>query len=159
MLRAAPASWFSWNFVLSQDGEPVAEINLAWLREAGQLSVGAESYRVYREGVMSGAFVLEKDGVQLARAEKPSAMFRSFNVHCNGKAYTLEAESAFRRKFVLRDGADSVGSIYPEGAFTRRCTVDLPRDIPIPVAAFILWLVIILWKRDSDAGAAAAATG
>src|SRR5215471_21693467 len=100
MLRASPVGWFSWNFVLSEDGERVAEIDLAWLREAGQLSVGHDSYRVYREGIMSGAFILEKDGVQLARAEKPSAMFRSFNLHCNGNAYTLEAESAFRRKFV-----------------------------------------------------------
>jgi hypothetical protein len=159
MLRASPIGWFSWNFILSEDGERLAEINLAWLREAGQLSVGEESYRVYREGIMSGAFVLEKDGVRLARAEKPSALYRSFNVAYDGKYYMLEAESAFRRKFVLKDGSEHVGSIYPEGALTRKCIVDLPEGIPLAVRTFIVWLVIILWKRESDAGAAAAAAG
>ena len=157
MLRASPVGWFSWNFVLSDDGQRLAEINLAWLREAGQLSVGEDSYRVYREGVMSGSFVLEKDGVRLASAEKPSVLYRSFNIAFGGKVYTLEAESAFRRKFVLKNGTERVGSIYPEGAFTRKCIVDLPEQFPVPVSAFTLWLVIILWKRESDASAAAAA--
>jgi hypothetical protein len=158
MLRASPIGWFSWNFILSEDGERLAEINLAWLREAGQLSVGEESYRVYREGIMSGIFVLEKNGVILARADKPSALYRSFNVYCGDKAYTLEAESAFRRKFVLNCGGEPVGSIYPEGALTRKCIVDLPESIPLAVRTFIVWLVIILWKRESDS-AAVAATG
>jgi hypothetical protein len=158
MLRASPVGWFSWNFILSEDGERLAEINLAWLREAGQLSVGEESYRVYREGIMSGAFVLEKDGTKLARAEKPSALYRSFNVYCGDKVYILEAESAFRRKFVLNSGGERVGSIYPEGTLTRKCIVDLPEGIPLAVRTFIVWLVIILWKRESDS-AAVAATG
>jgi hypothetical protein len=156
MLRASPVGWFSWNFILTEDGERLAEINLAWLREAGQLSVGEESYRVYREGIMSGIFVLEKNGVILARADKPSALYRSFNVYCGDKVYILEAESAFRRKFVLSCGGDRVGSIYPEGALTRKCIVDLPEGIPLAVRTFIVWLVIILWKRESDAGAVAA---
>jgi len=157
MLRATPVSWFSWNFLVSDGDNPVAEINLAWLREAGQLSVGETSYRVYREGVMSGAFILEKDGVRLARAEKPSAVFRSFVVDYNGRSFTLEAESALRRKFVLKDGEGLVGSIFPEGTFTRKCIVDLPPDIPLAVRVFMIWLVIILWKRESDGSAAAAA--
>jgi hypothetical protein len=158
MLRASPAGWFSWNFILTEDGERLAEINLAWLREAGQLSVGEESYRVYREGIMSGTFVLEENGVILARADKPSALYRSFNVYCGDKVYVLEAESAFRRKFVLNCGGERVGSIYPEGALTRKCVVDLPEGIPLAVRTFIVWLVIILWKRESDS-AAVAATG
>jgi hypothetical protein len=158
MLRASPVGWFSWNFILTEAGERLAEINLAWLREAGQLSVGEESYRVYREGIMSGAFVLEKDGERLARAEKPSAVYRSFNVYFGDKVYVLEAESAFRRKFVLNCGGEPVGSIYPEGALTRKCVVDLPESIPLAVRTFIVWLVIILWKRESDS-AAVAATG
>src|SRR5262244_1926475 len=159
MLRATPVSWFSWNFLVSDEGAPVAEINLAWLREAGQLSVGEESYRVYREGVMSGAFILEKDGTRLAKAQKPSAVFRSFAVDYNGRRFTLEAESAFRRKFVLKDGEERIGSIFPEGALTRKCIVDLPANIPLAVRVFMIWLVIILWKRESDGAAAAAAAG
>jgi hypothetical protein len=31
--------------------------------------------------------------------------------------------------------------------WTRRAAADLPPDWPVPIKAFIIWLVIILWKR------------
>lgn len=52
----------------------------------------------------------------------------------------------------MLDGADEVGSIAPERVFTRRATVELPCDMPAAVKMFIVWLVIIMWKRDADAG-------
>src|SRR5262249_2502928 len=141
MLQATPRGWFSWNFVVSSGEEEVADIRLAMLREAGELVVQGEAYRVYREGIMSGAFVLQKNGLELARAEKASAFHRSFEVFYNGRSYTLGAESAFRRKFVLRDNSEIVGSVYPVNAFTRKCAVDLPERIPLPVQVFMVWLV------------------
>jgi len=157
MLQATPRGWFSWNFVVSEGEEEVADIRLAMLREAGELVVRDMSYRVNREGIMSGAFVLLDGSMELARAEKPSAFQRSFQVSHAGKSYALAAESAFRRKFVLRESGRPVGSVYPLNAFTRRCVVDLPDEISLPVRVFMVWLVIILWKRDSDSAAAVAA--
>jgi hypothetical protein len=107
---------------------------------------------------MSGAFVLLESERELARAEKPSAFHRSFEVSQNGKSYTLGAESAFRRKFVLKENGQLVGAVHPFSAFSRKCVVDLPNEIPLPVRVFMVWLVIILWKRDSDS-AAVVATG
>jgi hypothetical protein len=157
MLQATPRGWFSWNFVVSEGGKEIADIRLAMLREAGELVVQDNTYRVNREGIMSGAFLLQ-DGVrELARAEKPSAFHRSFEVSHDGRRYTLGAESAFRRKFVLRENSQAVGSVYPANAFTRKCVVDLPTGIALPVRVFMVWLVIILWKRDSDSAATVAA--
>lgn len=34
-----PNGWFSWGFTAFDDGTPVARINLAWLREGGELEV------------------------------------------------------------------------------------------------------------------------
>jgi hypothetical protein len=158
MLQATPCGWFSWNFVVSDGEKPVADIRLAVLREAGELVVEGLTYRVNREGIMSGAFVLQKSDRELARAEKPSAFQRSFLVTQEGRSYTLGAESAFRRKFVLKENGQLVGSVHPFNTFSRRCAVDLPAEIPLPVRVFMVWLVIILWKRDSD-GAAVVATG
>jgi hypothetical protein len=157
MLQAAPRGWFSWNFVVSDGEDQIADIRLAMLREAGELVVQNKSYRVNREGIMSGAFVLQQDDVELARAEKPSAFHRSFEIGHGGRRYTLGAESAFRRKFVLKENGHSAGSVYPVNAFTRKCAVDLPSDIPLPVRVFMVWLVIILWKRESDSAAVVAA--
>jgi hypothetical protein len=36
---------------------------------------------------------------------------------------------------------------------TRDATVDLPPDWPLAVTTFVIWLAIILWKRDADSGA------
>ena len=77
-----------------------------WWREKGLLTVHGIDYMVYREGLTSGAFILELDGTVLARAEKPSAFHRAFLIEHAGKQYTLRAKSAFRRAFLLLDGSE-----------------------------------------------------
>ena len=34
---------------------------------------------------------------------------------------------------------------------TRRALVDLPPDLPLPVRVFVIWLTVILWKRQAEA--------
>lgn len=154
MLRAVPKSWFSSEYRVLENNATVAIIDLSWWREAGELTVGGSTYRVYREGLMSGPFVLESGGAIIARAEKPRAFYRSFLVEHDEKEYTLEAESALYRKFVLSEGGERIGSVYPEHALTRKAVVDFPEEIPLAVRIFMFWLVMILWKRASDAAAA-----
>jgi hypothetical protein len=76
-------------------------------------------------------------------------------IRAGGREYTLRKPSIWRRTFVLMEGDRQIGSIAPDSAWTRRATVDLPADWPMPLKAFVIWLVIILWKRDSDSAAAA----
>jgi len=153
MLKLVPKSWFSWDFVITDGVSPIADIDVSWWREKGVLTVRGSTYDVYREGLVSGAFLLESSGSLLARAEKPSAFRRAFELEYGKKFYTLQAESAFRRKFVLTEGGREVGWLSPDGVFTRRATADLPEGIPLPVKVFIIWLVVILWKRESGSAA------
>ena len=159
MLKAIPQSWFSWNFSISDGAQSVADLRVSWWREHGQLTVQGQPYRVYRDGFLGvrGAFILESAGVIVARAEKPSALRRCFHIEYAGRQYTLRATSAFRRAFHLLDGTNVIGSLTPEGIFTYRTTVDLPDELPLPVQVFMIWLTVILWQRDEDASAAAAA--
>ena len=153
MLSAVPDGWLSWDFTIFDDQKAIAKIDLAWVREAGELYLDGSSYRFFREGLLSGAFILEQEGRVLARAEKPNALTRSFKVESNDKSYILEAESALQRKFVLRAGGQTIGAVRPEHAFTRKAIIDLPADIALPVKIFMVWLTLILWKRDQDASA------
>ena len=157
MLRAVPKGWFSWDFTIFDGERAIGTIDLAWVREAGELSLDGATYRVYREGLLGGAFILEKDGQVLARADKPSALTRSFTVEYNGTRYTLEAESALRQKFVLSRAGREIGAVRPEHAFTYRAIIDLPEDMALPVKVFVTWLAVILWKRDAEASASASA--
>ena len=153
MLRLIPKHWFSWDFSVLDDRGIVAYIDISWWREKGVLTVQGASHPVFRERQMSGDFILESAGSILARARKPSAFRRCFNVEHGGRHYTVRAQSAFRRTFVVLDGDIGIGSITPDGIFTRRASIDLREDIPLAVRVFIVWLAVILWKRESDASA------
>lgn len=153
MLSAVPRSWWASDYNLLKDSTTVAVIDSSWWRETGELTIKDSTYRVYREGFMSGAFVLESGGSVLARAEKPSAFYRSFLVEHDGRKFTLEAESAFFRKFILSEAGQQIGSVYPLHALTRKAVVDLPEELPLALRVFMFWLVAIQWKRDSDAAA------
>jgi len=109
------------------------------------------TYAVYREGILNGAFVLEADSSVVARAAKPSFFRREFVVDCGRKSYTFRTRSMFGRGFVLFDSSEEVGSITPEGTFTRRMRAEFPKDLALPVGVFLVWLVVILWRRNSQA--------
>lgn len=100
MLKAIPKNWFSWDFTVIEDSTPVAEIAVSWWREKGELTVRGSAYRVYREGPMWGAFVLESGGAILARAEKPSALRRSNGTHFRRgrRFYGRSCSSKVRRR-------------------------------------------------------------
>ena len=149
MLRAEPKSWFSWDYTVYDNGAPVADLDLAWVREAGEVIIEGVACTLYRENLLSGVFILEGGGFPLARAEKPSALFRTFEIAYDGH-YTLQARSAFARTFVLCEGDREIGSIYPDHLFSRKMTVDLPEALPLAVRVFITWLVILMWKRAAQ---------
>jgi hypothetical protein len=147
MLTAVPKSWFSWDFRILDGEQTVAEIDLSIWGEKGSLTVERTSYQVHREAWMRGAFVLQANGAVLARAEKPSAFQRSFDIQHAGKRYRLRAGSVFGRSFVLLDGTRELGSVFLEQLFSRRACVELPAELPLPLRIFILWLVLLLWRR------------
>jgi hypothetical protein len=60
---------------------------------------------------------------------------------------------------VLFDGPSEIGSIAPEGFLTRRAEASFPEELPLAIKVFMIWLVIILWKRNSDSGSASGGSG
>lgn len=147
MLRAEPKGFFSWDFRVYDGGQEIAEISLDWWTESAEVLIAGENCRVYREGLLSGAFNFEVRGVVVARAEKPSAFFRRFLVRSDGREYDLKARSPFTRRFGLYESGRLVGTIEPMGWFTRKAVIALPDDTPSPVQVFMFWLVWIMWRR------------
>jgi hypothetical protein len=155
MLTAVPKRWFSWDFTVSEGDRSIAFIDTSFWRERGVLRVDGVDHQVYRERMLGGDFILETAGAVVARAQKPSAFRRAFAIEHRGRRYTLRATSAVRRRMALFEGDRSIGALSPQGIFTRRVNVDLPPDMPMAVRVFVIWLAVILWKRDADGGAAA----
>jgi hypothetical protein len=154
-MTMAPIRWDSWDYRVMDGDRTLAFLDLSSWRERAEIRIGDLTHRVFRERAMSGDFILDVGGQRLARATKPSIFRDTMIIHAAGREYTLRKPSVWRRAFVVMDGDRQIGSIAPDSAWTRRATADLPADWPMPVKAFVIWLVVILWKRDSDGVAAA----
>jgi hypothetical protein len=152
MLTAKPQSWLNWDFTLARNGEFLANIDLSIWRERGGFTVADTSYRTYREGLFSGAFILEANGAVVARAYKPSAWTRRLIIEFDDVQLELKPLSALRRGFQLKSGARTIGTVVPRGFLSRGIDIDLPDDLPLPLRAFVVWLVVMLWRREANAG-------
>ncbi len=150
MLQVAPTHWYSHDFTVHHASQQVADVDVSSWREEGVLTAEGVRYHVCRESWMSGAFVLQRQGSVIARAEKRSAFRRTYLVRCGDRQYTLRARSAFQRAFVLLDGSRQIGSIEPINAFTNKATADLPGGWPLSMRAFVIWLTMIQWRREQS---------
>jgi len=147
-----PKHLFVWDFVVRDDrGQEIGEVRLSAWRERGSVVAGGLEYRISRERAVGTVFVLEGAGSAMARAEKGSAFRRAFAVVHGGKEYALRARSAWRREMVLFDDGAEIGSVAPERAWGRRARVDLPEGFPLELGLFIIWLSLVLWKRQERA--------
>jgi hypothetical protein len=158
MLSVIPKHWFSWDFVIHDGGgQTVGDVKVEANRERGTVTAGGTPRAVYRQGTFKGPWVLEEDGVVVARAAKPSALKKTLTIEYSGRTYTLKPRSAWGREMVLHEGDREVGSIAPEKMIVRRASVQLPEELPLQVKLFVVWLTMMLWKRSSDAAATSGA--
>lgn len=154
MLKIVPEHWYSWDFRVLEDGNEVARLDRAWVRERGGFELDGDSYEIRRTSTLKGSFVLQRATTIVARAEKASLVRRAFDVQVGAVPYRLEAVSAFRREFrVLRAGVPW-GTIRPVSAFRRTAVADLPDTASLPVRLFFIFLTLVLWKRQQDAAGA-----
>ncbi len=160
LLEFGPTHFFNRrHYSITRNGAPVGEIDCAMLRERATITIGGARYTAAREGFMRGAFYLAAGGRSLASAEKPSVFQRLFTVRCRGRIYTLKPAAAFGRAYALTENEVAIGSIARQGFFGRKFDAELPDDLPLELKAFLIWLVIVLWRRQRRAGAAAATGG
>lgn len=148
MLEAVPKGVFSNDYVLLSSGEALGELDVSVWRERAEFELAGVPHRLYREGMMSGAFVLERAGTVVARAVKPSVFRERFEVDLGGRPFTLRKLSLFSRTFGVFFGEQQVGSISRAGFFTRRALLELPPDWPPAFQLFVFWLALVSWKRN-----------
>jgi len=152
--RAVPRYSFSWDFRIYLGGKLVTTLDMARLRESGHFTLEGTRYKVSRGGFLGGDFLLVQAGRMLASATKASAFRRRFIVHLDSRVLTLEAASAFNRRFRLIERGVVVGGVRPNHIFTRKCSIAFPDNIPAPVKVFLFWLVVLMWHRAAGRAAA-----
>lgn len=157
MLRIEPERWWSEFYRVREDGRYVTKVNIRWTREAGAFQLGSDRFEVGREGWASGKFFVARDGTRIASARKPSAWSRRFEVRAAGRSYELAPRFVLSRTFDLKRAGLAVGSIRPDAWWSRKATAHLPEDLPLEVRVFLVWLVLLMWKRARQSNASSGA--
>jgi hypothetical protein len=153
MLSAFPIGWCSWSFQIEDHVRAVATIDMAWVRERANVRIGDENYKLGRYAFVRGTFELRHDGVRVAKATK-RALVRSFDVEAAGRRFELSAISMFGRTMGLYENGELIGKMAPFGIWSCRANVYFPDDLPLEVRVFLIWLVLILWRRAASSAAA-----
>ena len=161
MFDVAPDGW-SWSrYSVRRDGQVVARLTFRAMREAGDIVVDGERHEVRRERAGGGRWLLRPviegaPGRAVAVAEKPSAWRHRFVVRAPGRSTALHVQrpSALRRTYEVREADRVIGRLRQVSMWRRRISVDLPDDLPPQVQVFVVWLVLLLFRRDDSAAAA-----
>jgi hypothetical protein len=149
MLELQPKRWFSWDFDVRENDIAIAQISISSWRERGEIFVQDTEYKLYRDG-LTGPFVLEADGIVFASALKESAFRSSFVVELADRVLQLRKASILSRSFVLIEDDDEIGHMHAVSAFSRKGRADFPETLPLAVQVFLVWLILIMWRRESD---------
>lgn len=151
MLEAIPTNFFSTNFRLEQENKLVGELDPSIWRCTATMELEDGTYNLYREKFFGGDYLLETKGNVVARATKLSMLHDKFAVQVGSRLIELRKLRWTSRKFGLFHADAQIGTIYPRGLFSKRATIDLPRDWPLANRIFVFWLVFLMWKRESQA--------
>lgn len=152
-------------FRVTRDGSPFGHMEFRALAESGAIVImGDQRLTIRREGAMSGGWLLEEDtpgvGPQVvASAEKPSAWRNGIVLRVAGwPELRLDRASAWKATFELTEADRRLGAIRRTGLWRRRVQAEIPDDVPPPLQLFVLWMAVLLYRRD-DSAAAGAASG
>ena len=152
-LRAEPKSMLSNDFVLFEGDTEIGLLDMKTMTEAATLHLGEETFELGREGMMSGAFFLSRDGAIVVTAEKPSAFRRDFVIVLGDTTLELRKAGVLSSAFELYHGDVRIGGVARDGVMTRKATMELPAGWPRPLQWFVYWLVQLMWNRDAAAAA------
>lgn len=145
-IRAKPTHYFGWCFNLYLAEQLLGTLYMSWYRERGRFVLNGTEYSVSRERLWSGDFLLAAGEQILASASKQRSV-RRFTVRVTDRELTLEAASPFTARFQLVEHGYVVGGVARDHLFSRKCTLDFPEDISVPVQVFLFWLVTLMWRR------------
>ncbi|MBC8290849.1 MAG: hypothetical protein H8E37_11085 [Planctomycetes bacterium] len=154
MLKAVPIGWCSWSFRVEGEAGHCAHIDMAWVRESAEVDIDGQRYRVRKSAAIGGSFELTRDGHVVATASK-RMMVRAFDVRVGERHFELSALSIFGRAFGLFENEQQTGIMSPVSMWGRSAEVHFPDDISRDVQVFLIWLVLILWRRAASSAAAA----
>lgn len=153
MLTITRKGFFSGDLEVRDGIAPVAEINMSSFRERAELRVGMQLYEARRVGWLNAALVLERQGMEVARAEPEGFFRRAFHIRTARAAFTLKPQGFWRSGYVLTDGEMNVGAIQRAGFWRTTMEAAFRPEVDRALQVFAIWIVAVLRRRAATAAA------
>lgn len=144
-LRADPAGLFSTVFRLTDTmtGARLTQVALARFGFHADFRLDGVHHEVLRDGWLPTAYRMRSSGGIDCSATRHSIFHRSLEVRRGDVSYRLRSV-LFSRTYELSRAGRSVGTIRPNGLFTRGLTLEAPAEFPRELAIFLIILVVHL---------------
>lgn len=149
--QIVPQSWYSRHFNLMGDGQPVAALRMSLWTEGCEFAIAGHEFTIRRVS-------LWKDGFQLFAGDdcvcevRRGFWSRRFELSATlddaNANWILQRAGWFTRDFQLLAGEHEVGTVRPEGWFTRRRVANFTDEVPLPVQVFAIFLVLVVSQRQ-----------
>ena len=148
-LLATPRSVFSWDYHITRDEEPVAELDLAKFRDHCEVELDGDIYHIRRDGRFKRSFSLEQNGEVIARAKQVSLFRRTIEMEFSGRSVQLKPLSIMnpRRCGVFLD-EEQQGLIEPVRWYSRKRTIEISDEIPTALQLFLFTMLIFNERSD-----------
>jgi hypothetical protein len=132
---------------------PVAEISMSSFGERAELRIGTELYEARRVGWINSALVLERQGMEIARAEPEGIFRRAYHIRTNRATFTLKPQGFMRTNYILIDGDTNVGAVQRAGFFRTSLEAAFRPEVDRALQVFTIWVVALLQRRAAAASA------
>ncbi len=149
-LVATPRNMFSYHYLVTRDGEQVADLDLSHFRDHCEVEMDGDIYHIRRDGTFKKSFNLEQHGEVMARAKQVSWFRRTIEMEYSGRTVQMKPLSIMnpRRFGVFFDGQQQ-GLIEPAHWMNpRKKNIEISSEIPLPLQIFLFTLLIFGDRSD-----------
>lgn len=153
ILHAEPLGWFCSGVRLRRGDQELTELEITTFKSKGSFVLDDDEFVIEPKGFLQTSAVLKKGNAILARAEKPSAFRRRFEISSAGHRLTMESRSWAGREYVLLLGNQEVGWIRRKGMTGRSLQLEFPDEVPVFLQILLAYLVVVQAKKEAAAAA------
>ena len=129
MIQCKPTGICIWRYLLEGPNQ-LAHLDYYWASESGSIHIDSECFEVVGHGMLSGQWTLQRQGKQVAFAQK-TAFVRSFALETAEGSLVLQASSFLGKEFLLESGRTKIARFFPQHAFTSEPTSSCLPTTPI----------------------------
>jgi hypothetical protein len=138
-----------------RDGSPVAVLRASNWKEAATAVVGEREWTfIKRKGEILGRWSAEPEYSVRLRARQTSFWKSTWSVDLEGRPVEVQNVSMWKSARRYLSGGQQIARSGSTGGWSPRATLDADGALPLHQQVFLLWLELVLSRRNNAAVAA-----